>query len=87
MATFAAYFSYGGKDGLTHHEHAGSFKNIEDAYLHLMRFVTLFAFEKNANGVDFYVKSGGKRVSLDNSARFRELAEQVKNEQRAGQQS
>jgi len=77
MATFAAYFSYGGKDGLTHNEHVGSFKTLDEAYLHLMREQRAFGEAKGANGVDFYVKSGGKRVSMDDPERFRKLLEQV----------
>lgn len=72
MATFAVYFSRLGIDGLTKHEHAGSFKNIEDAYRHLLR-------ERNL--VDGFVKSGGKKVHLDNPVRMRELMAQVKAEE------
>jgi GT2 family glycosyltransferase len=80
MATFAAYFSYGGTDGLTHNEHSDSFGDIESAYLHLLRNRAKFAREKNANGVDFYVKSGGKRVQLNNPTRMRELMDIVRAE-------
>lgn len=78
MATFTAYFTYGGEDGLTKHERAaGGFTKIDDAYLHLLRNMSAFGQSKNANGVDGYVKQGGKRVHLDNPTRMRELIAQV----------
>jgi hypothetical protein len=86
MATFAAYFSFANADTqwLTKSEHAGSFNNIETAYLHLFLNQKAFGIEKKAINVDCYVKQGGKRVYMNDAqgANVRRLMDQAKADDR-----
>lgn len=73
MASYIGFYTYGGKDGLTKHERFGSYGSVEAAYEDLLKNAVEFAREREANGIDAYVKLRGQRVSLDNPALMREL--------------
>jgi hypothetical protein len=81
MTTFTAYFSFQNAETewLTKYERVGFvYDNIEDAYLYLFANAEDFRVEKKSLGVDSFVKSGGKRVYLNNEQRDRVFARLAK---------